>query len=60
MNLRDEIARDIDRTGSRYLAAHYLPFFPRLRELKQLASRLNRLYAELDALTPAEAGREVA
>jgi hypothetical protein len=60
MNLRDEITRDLERTGSHYLEAYFLSPLARLLERRHLDIRTRRLHAELDALTPAEAAKEVA
>jgi hypothetical protein len=52
MTRRDEITRDIERTAGRYFEP--LSF----RERRQLKYRIARLFAERDALTPAEAIEE--
>jgi hypothetical protein len=54
MTARNEIQRDLGAAASRFLEAHGW------KERHHLRIRIKRLFAELDALTPAEAGREVA
>jgi len=54
MTRRDEITRDIERTASRFFADLTV------REWVNLRGRVRRLYAERDALTPAESAQEVA
>lgn len=52
MTRRDEITRDIERTASRFFGE--LTIY----EWCNLRGRVRRLYAERDALTPAEAMQE--
>jgi len=54
MTRRDEITHDIERVATSY-------FEPLThRERRQLKHRIDRLFAERDALTAEEAAREVA
>jgi hypothetical protein len=54
MTRRDEIERDLGAAASRFLEARGW------YERRHLRIRIRRLFAERDALTPAEAAREVA
>lgn len=60
MTRRDRIDADLASAASRYFDLRELPLLDRLRERSQLRHRIARLYAERDALTPAEAEREIA
>lgn len=60
MTALSRIDADLRAATSRYLSLRDLPLFARLRERRQLDHRVDRLYAEREALTPDEAAREVA
>lgn len=60
MTARDRIDADLVSAASRYFDLRELPLLARARERRYLKHRIDRLYAERDALTADEAEREVA
>lgn len=60
MNTRDRINADLASAASRYFDLGELSFIARIVERRRLRHRIDRLFAERDALTPSEAAREVA